>query len=183
MLRAQTVRILSATMVMAFALTLNAGASSATPKYHLSIAGTVKENEGAFTCDVAMSTQATATLKSSFEVAVRTSTGKIAKGFSGTVAVVLQPSNASKCPYMFLDGSATGVGTGSLTNTSAPLVHGVATFTALSGTAPGKYLISLRYQGLSSASTPFVLDVGGANSVTTRPGMVTETFNTTGTNV
>jgi len=183
MFRVRIVRMLSATMVIVFALTLNAGPSSAAPKYHLSIVGTVHENEGAFTCDVAMSAQSTATLKSSFEAAVRTSTGKIATGLSGTVNVVLQPSDASKCPYMFLDGSATGVGTGSLINTSAPLVRGVARFSTLSGTAPGKYLISLSYRGISTARTPFVLDVGGANSVTTNPGMVTQTFNSTSTNV
>lgn len=183
MLRVRTARILSATIVMALALTLDAGPSFATTKYHLSIAGTVKENEGAFACDVAWSTQATVTLKSSFGVAVRTSTGKIATGLSGAVTVVLQPSNASKCPFMFLDGSGTGVGTGSLVNTTAPLVRGVATFSTLSGTEPGKYLISLRFRGLSTASTPFVLDVLGADAVTTNPAVVTQTLNTTGTNV
>jgi hypothetical protein len=171
--RSRIVRSLGATLALVFALALNAGPSSAAPTYHLAIADTVGINEGAATCDVAFANQFQSTLTRPFEIAVKTFGGANATQFSGTVTAIVGPAiTYADCPFRTLDGSANGIGNGTIYNVTAPLVNGVATFSSLNGTEPGAYSITFEYEGMTTNTIPMELDVAGVGAVTSQIGPV-----------
>jgi hypothetical protein len=176
--RSQIVGSLGATLALVFALALNAGPSSAAPTYHLVIADTHGINEGAATCDVAFANQFQSTLTRPFEIAVKTFGGANATQFNGTVTATVGPAiTYADCPFRIPDGSANGIGTGTIYNVTAALVNGVATFSSLNGTAPGAYSISFEYDGMNTSTIPMELDVAGVGAVTSQIGPATVLVN------
>ena len=176
--RSQVVGSLGATLALVFALALNASPSSAAPTYRLVIADTVGINEGAATCDVAFANPFQSTLNRPVEVAVKTFGGANATQFNGTVTAIVGPAiTYADCPFRILDGSANGIGTGTIYNVTAALVNGVATFSSLNGTAPGAYAITFEYDGMNTNTIPMELDVAGVGAVTSQIGPATVLVN------